>query len=111
MSKLDVLLEKYTDDLESIGEKVDQKFLRAAAMACGPAVYRKDASLVAFSDEEEIARIRKNFLVGKLGLKDSEKLDAGLDAVKAKYNKRSKYRVVVYYLLAKQFRKRSALMG
>ena len=111
MSKLDALLEKYTADLEGLGEKVDPKFLRAVAKSCGPAIYKKDASLVAFSDPEEVARIRKNFLIGKLGLKDTEKLDAGLDTVKGQYTKRSKYRAVVYYLLAKHFKKRSALMG
>jgi len=111
MSKLDDLLEKFTADLEGVGEKVDPKFLRAIAMACGPAIYRKDASLVAFSDKEELARIRKNFLIGKLGLKDTEKLDAGLDAVKEKYTKRSKYRAVVYYLLTQHFKKRSVIVG
>jgi len=111
MSKLDELLEKYTADLEAVGEKVDPKFLRAVAKSCGPAIYKKDASLVALSDKEEVERVRKNFLIGKLGLKDSEKLDAGIDDVKKIYTKRSKYRVVFYYLLAKRFKKRSALMS
>ena len=111
MSKLDELLEKYKADLEGVGEKVDAKFLRAVAKSCGPAIYRKDSSLVAVSDPKEVERIRKNFLIGKLGLKDSEKLDAGIEEVKKKYTKRSKYRVVFYYLLAKHFKKRSALMS
>ena len=45
MSKLDKLLEKYTADLEAIGDKVDAKLLRAVAKGCGPAIYRRDASL------------------------------------------------------------------
>ncbi|MEX2580913.1 MAG: DUF2853 family protein [Verrucomicrobiales bacterium] len=110
MSKLDDLLEKYQADLEAAGEKVDPKFLRAVAKSCGPAIYRKDASLVALSDPKETERIRKNFLIGKLGLKDTEKLDAGIKEVKGKYAKRNKFRVVFYYLLAKHFRKRAALM-
>lgn len=111
MSKLDDLLVKYTADLEGVGEKVDQNFLRAVAKACGPAIYRKDASLVALSDKAEVERVRKNFLIGKLGLKDSEKLDEGIAAVKKTYTKRSKFRVVFYYLLAKHFKKRKPLMG
>lgn len=109
MSKLDALLEKYTADLEGVGDKVDAALLRAVAKACGPAIYRKDASLVAASDKKELERVRKNFLIGKLGLKDTPKLDEGIAAVKSTYSKRSKYRVVFYYLLAKQFKKGAAM--
>ncbi len=111
MSKLDDLLEKYTADLEGAGVKVDAAFLKAVAKSCGPAIYRKDASLVALSDKKEVARVKDNFLIGKLGLKDTPKLDDGIAAVKATYTKRSKYRVVFYYLLAKHFKKRSAIMS
>ena len=111
MSKLDDLLVKYTADLEAIGEKVDAKFLHATAKACGPAIYRKDAALVAVSDKKEVERVRTNFLIKKLGLKDTPKLDEGIDAVKKKYSKRAKSRVVFYYLLAKHFKKRAAIMG
>lgn len=110
MSRLDDLMEKYAADLTEIGEPVDRKFLFAVVKACGPAIYRKDASLVAASDKEELSRVKQNFLIGKLGLKDSEKLDAGLEEVTTKYAKRSKHRAVFYYLLAKQFKKRAALM-
>ena len=111
MSKLDDLLVKYTADLEAIGEKVDAKFLRAVAKACGPAIYRKDASLVAVSDKKEVERVRSNFLIKKLGLKDTPKLDEGINAVEKAYSKRAKSRVVFYYLLAKHFKKRAAIMG
>lgn len=111
MSKLDELLEKYTADLKAAGEKVDAAFLKAVAKSCGPAIYRKDASLVALSDKKEVERVKKSFLIGKLGLKDTPKLDEGIAAVKAKYSKRSKYRVVFYYLLAKHFKKRAAIMN
>jgi hypothetical protein len=109
MSKLDELLEKYTADLQAVGDNVDAVLLRAVAKACGPSIYRKDASLVAASDKKELERVRKSFLIGKLGLKDTPKLDEGIAAVKATYSKRSKYRVVFYYLLAKQFKKGAAL--
>lgn len=111
MSKLDELLEKYTADLEAIGDKVDQKLLRAVAKACGPAIYRKDASLVALSDKKEVERVRKNFLIGKLELKDTPKLDDGIAAAKALYTKRAKSRVVFYYLLTKHFKKGAKMKG
>ncbi|MCH1408711.1 MAG: DUF2853 family protein [Verrucomicrobiales bacterium] len=109
MSKIDKLLEKYTADLKAVGDKVDAKLLRAVAKGCGPAIYRRDASLVAASDKKELDRVKKNFLIGKCGLKDTPKLDDGIAAVKKAYSKRSKYRVVFYYLLAKQFKKGAAL--
>tara|TARA_R110000850_G_scaffold8950_11_gene32959 strand:- start:897 stop:1232 length:336 start_codon:yes stop_codon:yes gene_type:complete len=111
MSKLDDLLENYQADLETVGEKVDLKFLRSVAMACGPVIYRKDASFVAVSGKGELEHIRQNFLVEKLGLKDSEKLDAGIGVVRKKYSKKMKHRVVFYYLLTKHFKKSSVLMG
>ena len=111
MSKLDDLLEKYTADLEGAGVKVDAAFLKAGAKSCGPAIFRNDASLVALSDNYDVARVIDIFLIGKLGLKDTPKLDEGIAAVKAKYSKRSKYRVVFYYLLAKHFKKRAAIMN
>lgn len=109
MSKLDDLLVKYKADLEATGDKVDDKLLRGTAKACGPAIYRADASLVAVSDKAEVERVRKNFLIGKLGLKDTPKLDEGIEAVKKAYSKKAKYRVVFYYLLAKHFKKGAAL--
>ncbi len=105
MSKLDDLLVKYTADLEAIGNKVDAKCLRGVAKSCGPSIYRKDSSLVAASNKQELETVRKKFLIGKLGLKDTPKLDEGIAEVKAAYAKRAKYRVVFYYLLAKRFRK------
>ena len=111
MSKLDDLLVKYTADLEGLGEKVDKKFLRAVAKSCGPVIYKADATLVAMSDPKEVERVRKNFLIKKLGLKDTPKLDEGLADIKKQYKKRNKHRVVVYYLLAKRFKKRAAIMG
>jgi Protein of unknown function (DUF2853) len=110
MSKLDDLLVKFKADLEAAGQKVDEKLLRAVAKSCGPTIYKPDAALVALSDKEEVERVRKGFLIGKLGLKDNEKLDEGIAAVKAIYSKRAKLRVVVYYLLTKHFKKASVLI-
>lgn len=110
MSRLDDLMDQYISDLTEMGEPVDKKFLFAVVKACGPAIYRKDSSLVASSDPEELSRVKNNFLIGKLGLKDTEKLDTGLEEVSQKYSKPNKHRVVFYYLLARKFKKRAALM-
>ena len=68
-----------------------------------------DAESVSSSSSSEMDTVKKNFLIKKLGLKDDEKLDEALDAVMEKYGKsnRNKYRVVVYYLLTKHFKKES----
>jgi len=107
MSKLDDLVEKFAPDVEGAGEKIDKKLLRAVAKGCGPALYRADARLVAASDPAEVARLKKSFCIGKLGIKDTPKLDEGIAEVFKAYNKRNKLRAVVYYLLVKKFKKAS----
>lgn len=108
MSELDNLLAKYTADLkEKCGVDADPALLKAIAKACGPSIYKADASTVSSSDPEELARVRNNFLVKKLGLKDGPDLEKGLDAAIEKYGRsnRTKHRVSLYYLLVKHFGK------
>lgn len=110
MGKRDDLIEKYAGDLSNkCGESPDMDLLTKVTIGLGPAIYNDDSSTVAASDPEELARIKKNFLIGKLGLSDSPELDAGIDSVVSKYGKseRNKYRAVVYYLLAKHFGRES----
>ena len=111
MGKLDDALELYNKEMtDKLGiKKVDQVLLRAAAKACGPALYKKDASKVACSNKDEMERIRQNFLIKKLGLKDTPKLEEGLKAVCQEMGSRNrnKYRAIFYYLLIKKFRKSS----
>ena len=110
MSKREDLIAKYAGDLEKkCGMKPDMKLLTAVTVGCGPSIYNADASTVSGSDKTELDRVKKNFLIKKLGLKDSPKLDEGIKAVMTTYGKsnRNKYRAVVYYMLVKQFRKGS----
>lgn len=108
MSKLAELCDRYEKELkEKVGlSKVDRNLLNAVAKACGPSIYKADASKVACSDKKELERVKKNFLIKKLGLKDTPKLDEGLAEVCAQFGKsRNKFRAMVYYLLVKKFRK------
>ena len=110
MSKRDDLIAKYAGDIETkCGMKPDMKLLTAVTIGCGPSIYNSDASTVSAGDPNELDRVKKNFLIKKLGLKDSAKLDEGIQAVIDTYGRsnRSKYRAVVYYLLVKHFRKGS----
>ncbi len=111
MSKRDELIAKYAADLkEKCGVTADMDLLTKVTIGCGPSIYNADSSTVSGSSDAELATVKINFLIKKLGLKDSPDLDKGMDAVMETYGKsnRNKYRVVVYYLLVKHFKKESA---
>ncbi len=108
MSKRDELITKYAADLKAkCGVNADMDLLTKVTIGCGPSIYNADSSTVSGSDPKEVATIKNNFLIKKLGLKEGPELDKGLDAVMEAYGKsnRSKYRAVVYYLLTKEFKK------
>ncbi|OEK08320.1 hypothetical protein A8C32_02390 [Flavivirga aquatica] len=110
MSKRDELIVKYAADLkDKCGVIPDMDLLTKVTIGCGPSIYNADASTVSGSDESELATVKNNFLIKKLGLSDSSDLDKGIEMVIEQYGKsnRNKYRVVVYYLLAKHFGKES----
>ncbi|MGB0908471.1 MAG: DUF2853 family protein [Maricaulaceae bacterium] len=110
MSKRDELIAKYAADMkEKCGVTADMDLLTKVTIGCGPSIYNADASTVAGSDESELATVKNNFLIKKLGLADSADLDAGIDAVMEQYGRsnRTKHRAVVYYLLTKHFGKES----
>lgn len=99
----------YRESLNNAGvTKIDEDFLKATAKGLGPSIYLADASKVSCSDKDELDRVKKNYLIKKLGLKDGPKLD---DAIKAVCNQmgssnRNKYRVAFYYLLSENLGKR-----
>ncbi|MFJ1474690.1 DUF2853 family protein [Capnocytophaga cynodegmi] len=108
MSKRDELIELYAKDLkEKCGITPDLDFLKKVTIGLGPSIYNADSSTVAGSDKTELDRVKQNFLIKKLGLKDGPELDNAIESVIETYGKsnKSKYRAVVYYLLAKHFKK------
>ncbi len=107
MSKFQECCETYGKEFTKLGIKFDAKLLAKVAKGCGPSIYRADASKVSSSDKEELARVKKNFLIKKLGLKDTPKLDEAIAEVVDTLGKknRNKYRAMFYYLLVKKFRK------
>lgn len=110
MSKRDDLIVKYADDLKNkCGVKPDMDLLKKVTIGCGPSIYNRDASTVSGSDPKECATVKNNFLIKKLGLADSSSLDDAIASVLNTYGKSnpSKYRAVVYYMLAKHFKKES----
>jgi len=110
MSKRDELIVKYAADLkDKCGINPDMDLLKKVTIGCGPSIYNKDAATVSGSDASEKATVKNNFLIKKLGLSDSPKLDEAIESVLDTYGKsnRNKYRAVVYYMLAKHFGKES----
>lgn len=110
MSKREELIAKYADDLKNkCGVTPDMDFLTKVTIGCGPSIYNKDSSTVSGGSAAEIATVKNNFLIKKLGLSDSADLDSAIDSVLETYGKsnRNKYRAVVYYMLAKHFKKES----
>lgn len=108
MGKRDDLIAQYAEDLRvKCGVSPDRELLTKVAIGLGPAIYNEDSSTVAGTDPAEVATIRKNFLVKKLGLADGPELDAAIETVLDQYGRsnRNKYRAVVYYLLARHFGK------
>jgi hypothetical protein len=110
MNKREQLIAKYADDLKhKCGVNPNLELLTKVTIGCGPSIYNKDASTVSGSDPSELETIKNNFLIKKLGLSDSSKLDEAIQKVLTIYGQsdRNKYRAVVYYLLTKHFGKES----
>lgn len=111
MSRRDDLIAKYAQDIkDKLGETPDMDLLTKVTIGCGPSIYNADAETVASSDEAELDRIRKNYLMKKLGLADGPQLMQAVNSVIDKYGRsnRNKYRPVIYYMLCKHFGKQSA---
>lgn len=107
MSKFDEAVAKYSADLKDLGVAFNAELLSAVTKGLGPSIYNQDSSMVACSDAEEVARVKTNFLIGKLGLSDGPELDDALSAVCSQYDKRFKHRAVFYYLLVEKLGKQS----
>ena len=84
MSKFDEAMDKYRKTMSDLGVKHDDALLTKVAKGLGPSIYNVDSSLVSATDQAELDRVKANYLIKKLGLKDI----------------RQKPRAVVYYLLA-----------
>jgi hypothetical protein len=110
MSKRDELIEKYAADIkDKFGETPNMDLLTKVTIGLGPSIYNADAAKVSGTDDKELQTVKNNFLIKKLGLADSPQLMDAINSVIAKYgaSERNKHRAVVYYMLAKHFKKES----
>lgn len=104
MSKFDEKLAQYKGEMDKLGLAYDADLLTAVTKGLGPSIYKADAETVSGSDSKELATVKNNFLIKKLGLADGAKLDEAIATVIEKVGKsnRNKYRAIVYYLLVKE---------
>ena len=110
MSKRAELIALYTKELkEKCIVTANQDLLTKVTIACGPSIYNDDASTVGCSSKSELETVKNNFLIKKLGLKDSPELDKAIKEVCEQLgtSNRNKYRAMFYYLLTKKFNKES----
>jgi hypothetical protein len=96
-------------DVKKYAPEADDKAIAGIVRYCGIALRNRDSSLVSFGDDEEVARVRNNFLKKKLALTlpDAELNEAIAKVGEKLQSTRAKNRVTVYYLLADHFGKLS----
>lgn len=109
MSKFDEKVALYKKFMDDRNLRSNTELLAAVTKGLGPSIYKADAETVSGSDAKELATVKNNFLIKKLGLADSKELDEGIEEVIERIGKseRKKYRAVVYYMLMKKFDKES----
>lgn len=104
MSKLEEKIELYKSNMDKLDLSYEEDKLRACVKACGPSIYNADSETVSSGDPEEMARVKNNYLIKKLGLSESDDLDAILEYAVEKIGKsnRKKYRAIMYYLCSEK---------
>lgn len=115
MSKFDEAIELYKKSFKEKLKRIkfDEDLLVAIAKSLGPSIYNKDAAKVSCSSKKERDKIKKSFLIKKLGLTDDPSLDEAIIEVCQAMgtSNRNKYRPVFYYLLVEKFEKQSLFIA
>lgn len=101
MATYEEALAEFKAEMENLKMHHHEEVYHNIVNYLGPSVHQKDAALVACSDPDELERIKKNFLIGKLGLEDGPSLDAAIQEVCGALGQsnKNKHRPTFYYLL------------
>ena len=112
MSTYEEAYKSFTEEMNALGLQHQEELYHAVLKHLGPSVHQKDASLVACSDKKELETIKKNFLIGKLGLEDTPRLDEAIQEVCGAMGEsnRHKHRATFYYLLVGILKKESVFI-
>lgn len=99
-------MSELADSLKEALPKAKQEHIDALAKTYALVMSKPDTRTIAFSDKDEVATVRENFLKKKLGVKGTdEELDAAI--VEVGKSMKGNNRVVAYYHLAEKFSKLS----
>jgi hypothetical protein len=106
MSKFVETVESLKAEMKKLGFSYNEELFVKVTKGCGPSIYNNDAKTVSCSDPAELETVKKNFLMKKMGLEDSQKLDDAIKMVCEKMgsSNRNKYRAIFYYLLVEHFK-------
>ena len=107
MSKLQEKIKQYQEENKKLGLGLSDELIEKVTKKLGPSIYKADAETISCSSKEELERVKKNFLIKKLGLKESDNLDEILQETCEKLDKsnRKKYRALFYALIVKKLGK------
>jgi hypothetical protein len=113
MSQLTDKIEQYNAEFGKLDLGVSPDLVAAVTKKMGPVIYNEDSSRVSCSDPEELARVKNNFLIKKLGMADGPELDAAIADVCKQLgsSNRNKFRAMFYTLLVIKFDRVSDYMG
>jgi hypothetical protein len=109
MNKFEEKVNFYKKYMEDRNLNYNADLLVAVTKGLGPCIYKVHAEAVSEANSKELATVKNNFLIKKLGMSDDKELEAGIKEVMGKIGKSEtkKYRAVVYYLLVEKFNKES----
>lgn len=104
MNKFEEKVAFYESIMNQLGISYEHDLFTKVTKGLGPSIFKRDAECVSSSDEKEIFTVKQNFLIGKLGLDDSDDYEELIREVALRMGKtnRHKYRAIVYYMLVKE---------
>ena len=102
---------KHLEDLKKYVKKPDMELVDALYRRLASSLARKDARYISFKDPKEVGRVRRNFVMGRLGVKSAEKANEAIMKVGDKMKAdRTKSRLTAYYLLTHHFDAKKKVM-
>jgi hypothetical protein len=109
MGARDDKIAKYLEENKKLSLGLSEDLITKVTVGLGPSIHKKDSETVSCSDNTELDRVKKNYLIKKLGCKESPQLDEAIKDVCTKMgsSNRNKYRALFYALLAQNFGKES----
>ncbi len=92
---------QFKKEVDSLGIHIHEDLYHEITKSLGPSIHHNDASKVACSDPKELEQVKNNFLIKKLGMEDSPRLDQVIQEVCGALGQsnRNKHRATFYYLL------------